>query len=382
MESTIVIQQEPFAQQESREAGRLKRLLSNFLGGSLSALAVYVFLVALPFWVLGSEAFYAFIDKLDPFALTVVVIVGLVIAIRCESKKISQADVERYHLWMKRIIRYSLAYIFLIYGFAKVFHNQFFSLPSTLDTPVGEISGLQLTWRFFGYSYAYTLFVASSQILSSLLLFFRRTTTLAAVILLPVISNIVFVNFTHHIPVKLYSSFYLMMALYLLLLDYRKLKAVFWDQQGFPNAAAPVFSKSKWQRLAKPLLIVVLVFGAVGDGYYELLLDQKLKSPLQGVWEVEEYRVNDVPVEYNSEKTVWRKVYFDYTDLAAVRTDRAKPLYVIPVIDTENRTISFTDRKTEEIFVEGSYELPSPERLIMQVSQGADKISVTLNRLK
>jgi uncharacterized membrane protein YphA (DoxX/SURF4 family) len=381
MQSTSLIEQELITEQGTQKTKRLKPLIGNFFTAGFAALAIYVFIVALPLWSLWEDGYYEFIDKIDPIAGAVIAIIGIGTAIRLKSQKLSQVEVEKYRYWMNTIIRYSLAYIFLVYGFAKVFGNQFTSLPFTLDTPLRDISGIQLTWRFFGYSYAYTLFIASSQIIGSILLFFRRTTTLAALMLLPIISNIVFLNFTHNIPVRLYSCFYLGMTVYLVLLDYRKLKAVFWDNRSFANQTISSFIRSHRLNLVKPLIVVLLLLGAIGDNYYATLLDKKLRSPLQGTWEVEEYRINDVAIEYDKEKSVWRKIYFEYTELAAIRTDQAKPHYVIPTIDTDHKTISLADRQSEEVFVAGSYELLSDRQMIMRVSNGKDMIQVTLQKI-
>lgn len=381
MQSTGLIQQSTISEPLVTRTARRKRFVGNFVTASLATLAVYVFLVALPFWVFSLDTYYEFIDKIDPFAGVLVMMAGALIARRFEARQLSQTELEKYRYWMNAIIRYTLAYVFLLYGFAKIFGGQFYSLPVTLDTPLRDISGIQLTWRFFGYSYAYTLFVASSQIIGAVLLFFRRTTTLAALMTLPIISNIVFLNFTHNIPVRLYSCIYLILTLYVVLLDYRKLKAVFWDNRPFANRMQRPFVGSRRLQVVKSLIVAVLLIGAIADNYYSKLLVQKLKSPLHGVWEVKEYRVNDLPLEYDAQRSVWRKVYFEFADLAAIRTDEAKPRYVIPTIDTEQKTIRLADRNSEEVVVEGVYEQPSAEELILQVSNGRDSLRVTLHKL-
>jgi hypothetical protein len=382
MQSTSIIEPHSLTEQEAPEAGRLRRLAGNFVAAGLAALAVYVFIVSLPLWILWPETYYEFLETVDLIAGGVVIVIGALVAARFEAKKYSRAEVEKYQYWMQVSIRYTLAYIFMLYGFAKVFGGQFSSLPVTLDTPLREISGLQLTWRFFGYSYAYTLFVAGGQIAGSLLLFFRRTTTMATLILLPIIVNIVFLNFTHNIPVRLYSCIFLLMTLHLALLDYRKLKSVLWDHRPFAGQSFTPLPRRRRVLVLKSVLVALLVLGPFGENYYSAVLDQRLKSPLLGTWEVDEYRVNDVPVEYDPRKTVWRRVYFEYAELAAVRTDQAKPRYLIPTIDTENKTISLADQKTEELFAEGAYELPAEGQMVLRVTSGEDRLQVTLHKVQ
>jgi uncharacterized membrane protein YphA (DoxX/SURF4 family) len=170
---------------------RLPVLLFRALG---IALAIYgAFLALINEVEVGSEI-------LDRVALALAVAAGIAGALAWTARE-ARVDSLRLQDRLETVIRWSLGFIFITYGLAKIFRTQF--PPASfylLDQPVGDLPGIQLTWRFFGYSYAYACFVALSQIASSLLLFFRRTQLLGACLLLPVIGNIVFINFTHPYP--------------------------------------------------------------------------------------------------------------------------------------------------------------------------------------
>jgi hypothetical protein len=138
----------------------------------------------------------------------------------------------KVHFVLQMVTRIFLAFIFIGYGFAKLYRTQFYEPPFHWQaTPVGELTGFQLTWTFFGTSYAYAMFIGLSQVLCSVLLMFRRTQLLGALLLLPIIGNIVFVNFAYDIPVKLFASVFLGMTIFLVLSDFRRLKSFFWDQR-------------------------------------------------------------------------------------------------------------------------------------------------------
>lgn len=375
-------------EQEPHGWDKLERILASFLGGALAALALYLFFVNTEeLWSLLVALDYDQ-DKVDLIAIAGSAVVALLLTIFLESKKARPANSEKLHYWFQAIIRYFLAYVFLIYGFAKVFHNQFYSFSSTLDMPLGEITGLTLTWRFFGYSYAYTLFVASSQIIGSILLFYRRTTTLGAVLLLPVISNIVFVNFTHNIPVRLYSAIYLMMVLYLLFGDIKRLKALFWDNRTFGGRAFPIFSKRRLRLLVKYFVIIIFFTIAVSENYYYYVTAQRITTPLYGVWEVEDYQVNGVSRAADADPSVWKKVYFESDMFVSIKTGEPKPEVYISKLASQNQTIKLMNRNqyntSEEgsFDFEGSYQLVSDHNLIIKVSNGADTIRVTLKRLR
>ena len=378
----------PDLEQERNVWDKLERILANFLAGALAALALYLFFSNTEeLWSLLVALDYDH-NKADLIAIAGSAVAGLLLIVFLEWKKGRPANSEKLHYWLQAIIRYMLAYIFLVYGFAKVFHNQFYSLSSTLDMPLGEISGLELTWRFFGYSYAYTLFIASSQIIGSTLLFYRRTTTLGAVLLLPVISNIVFVNFTHNIPVRLYSTFYLVMVLYLLSADIKRLKALFWDNRTFGGRAFPTFSKRRLRLVIKYVVIIIFFASAVGESYYAYIISQRITTPLYGVWEVEDYQVNGDSRAADADPSVWKKVYFESDMFVAIKASEPKPEIFISKLDSQNQTIKLLNEKKYNPSVEGSYdfagsyELVSGHTLITKVSNGTDTICVTLKKLR
>jgi uncharacterized membrane protein YphA (DoxX/SURF4 family) len=360
--------------------GKIETLLFTFFGVSLASFSIYLFDTNSFF---SLTQFFGFdVETTDKMACVVSIIIGFMLTAYGQRKRRQVADAEKYLYWSQAILRYFLAYIFLLYGFAKVFRQQFYSLPSTLDTPLGDISGLQLTWRFFGYSYAYTLFIAASQIIGSVLLFFRRTTTLAVVILLPVVVNIVFVNFTHSIPVKFYSSTYLLMLLYLLFTDYQRLKALFWDHLPFAGQEPAVFTKKRPLLIAKFLLIFLFFAVAIGDNYQSHVAFSKVTTPLLGVWDVQNYEVNDVPRAANADAAVWTRIYFDADKLVAIKTSKPRPERFLSTLDDDKRTIKLENFGTDELFVEGEYELPSPDKLIIKVANETETIRVTLNKVR
>ncbi|MEW6130518.1 MAG: hypothetical protein AB1757_26020 [Acidobacteriota bacterium] len=360
---------------------KFENRFTDFWGWSLAALSVYLFWVNSPLALIFEDTRYALFESADLLALVLSLAVGVVMTIRAEAKRRRSENVGASRYYLQTAVRYLLVYIFLVYGFAKVFGQQFYSAASTLDTAVGELSGLQLTWRFFGYSYAYTLFVAAAQIISAMLLMFRRTTTLGAVILLPVITNIVIINFTHHIPVKLYSSFYLIMVNFLLFLDFRRLKALFWDNRTFAQPTIQLPPTSKWRRVIKTLIITAFFMATIGENYYANKSDASgIEPTMKGVWEVTEYRVNELPVS-DSQAAVWQRVYFDFAFRIAIKTENPKPKYYFSTFDIANRTIRLEEMQSKAVFVEGTYELSTADRMILNLTQGEDRIRVTLHKI-
>ncbi|MEM1216291.1 MAG: hypothetical protein AAGJ82_11430, partial [Bacteroidota bacterium] len=109
----------------------------------------------------------------------------------------------KLHPILHTIARYFLASIILMYAVGKIMGTQFSSSPSIWDKNIGELSGFELTWFYFGYSFWYGVFIAGSQIIAACLLFFKQTTRLGIVLYLSIMVNILVLDFARMIPVLL-----------------------------------------------------------------------------------------------------------------------------------------------------------------------------------
>ena len=209
----------------------------------------------------------------------------------------------RDHLWLRDLLRsylrYVLAFTMLGYGIAKlgVEANQF-PVPDVdqLTKTYGESSPMNLVWTFMGASRSYTLFAGLGEIAAALLLVWRRTTTLGAVVALGVLLNIVMLNFCYDVPVKQYSCHLLVMALYLLLPDARRLSNLFiWNRHAEKVEVQPPYARVipvwiPW--IVKAFLIVVgLAIPLVTTIYREAATpSDTVQAPaLFGAYAVEEF---------------------------------------------------------------------------------------------
>jgi hypothetical protein len=130
--------------------------------------------------------------------------------------------------WLRIAIRYYLATAMLGYGWHKLFPIQFSPLgPEDMISTYGDSSPMGLLWRFMGASTAYQMFAGAAEIAGGLLLLSRRTTLLGAVISGGVLVNVVLLNLCFDVPVKLYSSHLLLIALWIMSPDYHRLFSFF-----------------------------------------------------------------------------------------------------------------------------------------------------------
>ncbi|MBI3817848.1 MAG: hypothetical protein HY286_04085 [Planctomycetes bacterium] len=129
----------------------------------------------------------------------------------------------RLYECLRILVRYYLIQMFLGYGFAKVFPTQFaFPEAGSLLRAYGDSSPMGLAWSFMGYSTVYQMFTGAAEVLAGLLLMFRRTTSIGSFVGIAVMSNVVMINYCFDVPVKLHSTNYMAMLIFLALSDCRR----------------------------------------------------------------------------------------------------------------------------------------------------------------
>lgn len=154
-----------------------------------------------------------------------------------------------YQLFEFSLRIYTAAMVF-IYAVGKLGGGQFYRrqhLPADIaEKKVADLSGFELAWTFFGYDYAYILFIGLGQLTGALLLLFPRTRLLGVILLLPIMANIVIVDALYGIPTGalLSASVYLGLLLAITALNFRQVKEIW---QAITQNQVPHFSG--WHRL-------------------------------------------------------------------------------------------------------------------------------------
>src|ERR1044071_9512920 len=116
---------------------------------------------------------------------------------------------------MQVLVRYSLGVVMLGYGWDKVIPLQFPPPgPDRLLMAYGDSSPMGLLWTFMGASKAYEIFSGVMEVAGGMLLFSRRTALAGGLVSAAVLMNIAVMNFCYDVPVKLFSSRLLLMALF------------------------------------------------------------------------------------------------------------------------------------------------------------------------
>jgi uncharacterized membrane protein YphA (DoxX/SURF4 family) len=239
-------------------------------------------------------------DTTEDYVMTLVQLgVALLVTVLWSVLDRRRRDYRRLFDWLHLYVRWFLFFFMLTYGLMKVIKTQFpLPGPDRLLQPYGESSPMGLLWTFMGQSTAYTIFAGSLEVLGGLLLIFRRTATLGALVAAAVMTNVVMLNLCYDVPVKLFSSHLLLMAVLLAAPELARLFRVLVLHRGVEPSVprGPTFAR-RWQRIA----VAVLKVGFVGYAGFTMVTgrlegyargDGAPDPPHFGVWEVESFVEN------------------------------------------------------------------------------------------
>jgi len=284
--------------------------------------------------------------------------------------------------WLNVYVRFSLGAVMIGYGAYKVISSQF--PPPTLDRlmqPYGDSSPMGLLWTFMGASEAYTMFVGAAEMIAGILLFPRKTSMLGALMSAGVLSNIVALNFSYDVPVKLYSSHLLAMAVFLLLPELRRLANFFiLNRPADCVTVQPLFRRSFWHRGALVLSSLFLI-AVVGTSLYQSYAQRRdfiaLRSPLYGVWDVEEFKLAQ-PTPTASAAS-WRRMVFDSPGRVAVQTATNHERFGLQ-LDQEKRTLTLRKRDDPGWNTVLTYERASPDVITLAGTLNGSEMTARLHR--
>jgi hypothetical protein len=279
----------------------------------------------------------------------------------------------RLHHWLRIYVRFALAATMITYGAIKVIPSQFPS-PSLdrLIQPFGDASPMGLLWTFMGASAAYNVFTGAGELLGGLLLTTRRTALAGALVSAAVMTHVAVLNFCYDVPVKLFSSVLVFMALFLIAPDAKRFAAALF--------AGP--ARAAWWKVGLRTALVLAFIGmslAHAASSRKEYGDLSPRSPLRGIWNVDELTVDGVvqpPLFTNA--TRWRRMIFDGKRMMSIQL----------VSDHRDR---FTIELNDHAFILGkwddpvfkatfNYVRPDANTLVVDGAMDGKKIHATMRR--
>jgi len=271
---------------------------------------------------------------------------------------------ERINYWFLVTMRYYLGMILFQYGIVKIIQLQF---PPTnfyrLLEPIGDASPMGLAWTFLGFSAGYNLFIGLGEAIGGVLLFHRKTKILGCIVSIAVTVNIVAINFFYDVPVKLFSSQLLVMAVLILSPDLKQIFRVI--LLNLPTQSIQFyqpFKQKKWRKAALALkvlfigyILFTLTFSALQSQY--IYGKKAILPPLFGLYEVKDFSINQNPIQpLLNHPDRWRYLDINKGNRATVyQMDMTKVMYLVEV-DSVKQRIDFKFSKDESPKLTFHYE--------------------------
>ncbi|MFD2598745.1 hypothetical protein ACFSQ3_07255 [Sphingobacterium corticis] len=320
------------------------------------------------------------------------VIVGFVWTALAKWFKSPRLEYNTLLYWLNVIVRYRAGLGIIGFGFTKVFPVQM-PYPSLgiLDTDYGDLTAQKIFWLSFGIVPWYQVFAGVLEVTAGTMLLFRKTVAIGATLLVGALGAIVVVNFAYDGGVHVYSSYFVLLSLFLLVpyfvpfyqLFVKEVPAkviLFYPKFATAGNAARYVSKS------------VVIFLFVGVFFYLQYIDFRYdpyKQPssagvknLRGNYQVTTFRLNGKEHPFNPEDSIrWQSVTFEKWSTLSYKVNRPLPLDLSngggdPKRDV-NRTFElsgvaggrrafhyYADTETQTLYLEDKYKLIPDQRNI------------------
>jgi len=295
-------------------------------------------------------------------------------------------DYSRLQYALQILVRYFLAYTIMYYGTGKVADIQFFPSIFNLDTPVADMRPMGVAWAFFGYSFSYEFFIGCSQIIAAILLLFRRTATLGAILMVPIMANIVYVNFAFDICVKFFSCAYLAMSVYLLLDDAKRLaNLLLFNRTAEKRIYPELFRSRKGQSVFKAVCAVLMIF-AFGFPIYKTraaILKYQIgqHSALYGYWTIDSLHDSrdSLNAVMNTGSGAWKKFIFEDFRNSAIKSLQSTTGYFTYDVDTLHHRLTMKENYPDTLMrINGTYSRRA-DTVIVVGSRDSDSIYLRMH---
>jgi uncharacterized membrane protein YphA (DoxX/SURF4 family) len=290
------------------------------------------------------------------------------------------------HKWFRLVIRICLAGQMFAYGWMKAIPTQM-PYPSlfTLVEPYGHFSPMGVLWSAIGAAPGYEIFAGCAEMLGGILLIFPRTAMLGAMVCLADMTQVFMLNMTYDVPVKLLSFHLILMSLFLLAPDLRRLaNFLLLNRTAEPSSEPPLFSTAQGNRVALAAqvlfgiwLVSMNVYGSWSS--WHRYSGGRPKSVLYGIWDVSQQTVDgQVRSPLLGDYGRWRRVIFDFRDYATFQhMDDSFAGYRASFKDN---TLELTKVKEPKSTAHFMFQRPAGDFLVLDGEMDSHKIHMQLER--
>ncbi|GAB3504554.1 hypothetical protein GCM10027341_35050 [Spirosoma knui] len=268
------------------------------------------------------------------FILLVSTVVGLVWTALDRKRQ----EYNLLYYWLRVIARYRAGIGIIGFGFTKLMPTQL-PYPSLglLNTNFGDLTAQKIYWLSIGIVPWYEVFTGVVEVVAGALLFFRVTTFWGAVLLFGALADIVYVNLAYDGGVHGYSSYFVVLAGFLLVYYVPALYSLLIKEQfTVPNYYYPSLSKT-WQRVGRVSLKTATIGIFLGLLFWLQYVNfrydpykqpaQKGVPELRGNYNVSEFKLDGKAIPYSPTDSLrWQEATFENWSTLTFKVNRPVPL--------------------------------------------------------
>jgi hypothetical protein len=294
----------------------------------------------------------------------------------------------RLHQWVRLGVRLELGAILLGYGAIKVIKAQF---PDPflwrLLEPYGDSSPMGLLWTFMGYSKGYNAFTGGVEMAAGALVLAPGLTGLGALLALCSMVNVFVLNMTYDVPVKLYSLNLILLSLFLLAPEARRLADFFlFNRATRPAEAARLFASRSLNRAMAFAQVLFLAYASVhfiqsGRHGIRQYGDLSPKPALYGMYNVDRFTVDgqDRPPLF-TDPLRWKRVTIERDMMGVLPGDGPVQRYAAETWDA-SKTLRLTRRGDAEWETKLAFETPAPGKVRLKGTMDGKLIVAELSKM-
>ncbi|MEI9921903.1 MAG: hypothetical protein WDO14_24390 [Bacteroidota bacterium] len=284
-----------------------------------------------------------FTNGVSPIVFAVVAVVALsasiifsVVWYRKERR--GTIDSRRTLAWFQGLLRYGIALELCLIGWQKIFHLQFITPIARLDNPFNSLSLIDHMWAFFGLSYSFIVVIGLIQILGSVLLLFSRTRLVGVFILIPVLLNIILIDFFYEIePGPMAQAIILFSGvMYFLLIEYDRLKTFFFNSKS--ELPTIQFKSHAFKNLLRLAVVIVPLVVILTNKRLAPYVYSKTQLP-KGRYEVKQLLMNDKNIDVRDCRDSVITMVFIEHDIVFQYHDVSKRLFGEYIYDDQTKQI-------------------------------------------
>jgi len=311
---------------------------------------------------------------IDWARLLVVAVLAVMITIAWSIVDRRRTNYTALHRWFHFYMRFALATAMITYGAYKVIPSQFVtpSLDRLLE-PFGDQSPMGLLWNFMGASAPYTVFGGLGELIGGLLLTNRRTSLLGALITAAVMSQVVMLNYSYDVSVKIYSSILLITAIVIIAPDAARLMRFFLLHPAPPSSLA--------FRAVFGLFVAYATVVRFHDSWKDRrdwVADLRAPLPIAGIWNADEMTIDGVahpPLITDSKR--WRRLIVDGKEEAVIQNMDDSQAHYWLTLDEKKKTLLLERRGPAGTL---DYDRPEGHTLLVHGILAGKTITATLHK--